>query len=139
MSNKLPAQIAKAIADVKKSVFNENRSMSAYTDGVKNLARENDSGIVDVAGLADENSGAIIDLAGYIESIESELQQIRESLDSLEKYAKLLEQREINETTGNVWSIKDVPLEWRSKVETRIYSDGYYFDEDGTAYKANPT
>lgn len=51
----------------------------------------------------------------------------------INKYARLLEQRAINEKTGNVWSINDVPSIWRDQTEQRVISDGYVFDEDGTA------
>ena len=50
------------------------------------------------------------------------------------KYARHLEQRDINVNTGEVWSINDVPNTWRKKTEAKVISDGYYFDEDGTAY-----
>ena len=50
------------------------------------------------------------------------------------KYARHLEQRDINVNTGEVWSINDVPNTWRSKTVTKVTSDGYYFDTDGTAY-----
>ena len=50
------------------------------------------------------------------------------------KYARLLEQRVINEKTGGTWRITDVPNTWRSKTQTKVISDGYYFAEDGTAY-----
>ena len=54
------------------------------------------------------------------------------------KYARVLEQREINVNTGEVWSINDVPNTWRKKTEAKVISDGYYFDEDGTAYPNVP-
>lgn len=54
------------------------------------------------------------------------------------KYARVLEQREINVNTGEVWSINDVPNTWRKKAETKVIADGYYFDEDGTAYPNVP-
>lgn len=50
------------------------------------------------------------------------------------KYARHLEERDINVNTGKVWAIQDVPNTWRKKTETKVISDGYYFDEDGTAY-----
>ena len=52
----------------------------------------------------------------------------------VKKYARLLEERIINDNTGEVWSINDVPNTWRSKTRTKVEEDGYYFDEDGTAY-----
>ena len=50
------------------------------------------------------------------------------------KYARVLEEREINATTGEVWSINDVPRTWKAKTEAKVISDGYHFAEDGTAY-----
>lgn len=50
------------------------------------------------------------------------------------KYARVLEAREINVNTGEVWSIYDVPNTWRKKTEAKVISDGFYFAEDGTAY-----
>ena len=50
------------------------------------------------------------------------------------KYSKHLENRDTNVNTGNVWSLFDVPNTWRSKTEAKVIADGYYFDEDGTAY-----
>ena len=54
------------------------------------------------------------------------------------KYSRLLEQRIINDKTGEVWAIQDVPKTWRGKTEAKVISDGYYFDEDGTAYPNEP-
>lgn len=48
------------------------------------------------------------------------------------KYARLLEERIINDKTGSVWAIQDVPRTWRSKTEGKVLHDGYEFDEDGT-------
>lgn len=50
------------------------------------------------------------------------------------KYARVLENREINNATGEVWAIQDVPNTWRAKTQAKVISDGYHFDEDGTAY-----
>ena len=50
------------------------------------------------------------------------------------KYARVLEAREINVNTGEVWSINDVPNTWRKTTEAKVISDGYYFAEDGTAF-----
>ena len=50
------------------------------------------------------------------------------------KYARHLENRDINDKTGEVWAIQDVPKTWRAKTETKVIADGYYFDEDGTAH-----
>lgn len=52
----------------------------------------------------------------------------------VKKYARVLETREINASTGEVWAIQDVPNTWRSKTEAKVIADGYYFDEDGTVY-----
>lgn len=49
------------------------------------------------------------------------------------KYSRLLEERIINDKTGSVWAIQDVPKTWRTKTETKVLQDGYIFDEDGTA------
>lgn len=54
------------------------------------------------------------------------------------KYARVLEQREINVNTDEVWSINDVPNTWRKKTEAKVIADGYHFDEDGTAYPNVP-
>ena len=51
------------------------------------------------------------------------------------KYARLLEERIVNDKTGYVWRIMDVPRTWRGKTEQKVLSDGYTFDEDGTAIK----
>lgn len=50
------------------------------------------------------------------------------------KYARHLENRDINDNTGEVWSINDVPKTWKTKTEAKVIKDGYYFAEDGTAY-----
>lgn len=49
------------------------------------------------------------------------------------KYTRLLEQRITNNKTGEIWKIQDVPNTWRNKTRDRVESEGYYFDEDGTA------
>lgn len=54
------------------------------------------------------------------------------------KYARLLEQRQINTNTNEVWKITDVPNTWRNKTKTKVEADGYYFDEDGTALPVPP-
>lgn len=54
------------------------------------------------------------------------------------KYARHLEQRDINVNTGEVWKITDVPNTWRAKTESKVIADGYYFDVDGTAYPIEP-
>lgn len=47
-------------------------------------------------------------------------------------YARLLENREINDKTESVWAIQDVPKLWRKKTENKVVSDGYHFEKDGT-------
>jgi len=54
------------------------------------------------------------------------------------KYSRHLEQRDINVNTGEVWNINDVPNTWRAKTQAKVIADGYYFDEDGTAYPNVP-
>lgn len=54
----------------------------------------------------------------------------------VKKYARVLESREINSMTGEIWAIQDVPNTWRSKTEAKVLSDGYVFLEDGTAAPA---
>ena len=54
------------------------------------------------------------------------------------KYARVLEQREINVNTNEVWSINDVPNTWKNKARAKVEADGYYFDENGTAYPNVP-
>lgn len=51
------------------------------------------------------------------------------------KYVKVLEGREINTRTGEIWNIADVPSLWEKKVRAQIDKDGYYIDEDGTVWK----
>lgn len=54
------------------------------------------------------------------------------------KYARLLEQRQLNANTGEVWTINDVPTTWRARTQAKVEADHYYFDEDGTAYPIPP-
>ena len=54
------------------------------------------------------------------------------------KYSKHLENRDTNVNTGEVWAIQDVPNTWRAKTKAKVEADGYYFDEDGTAYPNEP-
>lgn len=56
----------------------------------------------------------------------------------IRKYKDLLIYRAINAKTNSVWAIQDVPNLWRSKTEQAVIADGYYFDEDGTAYPVPP-
>ena len=53
----------------------------------------------------------------------------------VKKYARLLEQRIINEKTGSIWAIQDVPGTWRNNTQAKVEEDGYKFLEDGTAEK----
>ena len=48
------------------------------------------------------------------------------------KYSRHLEDRDINDNTGEVWAIQDVPKTWRKKTEKLVIADGYHFLEDGT-------
>lgn len=52
----------------------------------------------------------------------------------VQKYSRLLEERDINYNTNEIWKLQDVPKTWRSKTEAKVISDGYYFAEDGTAF-----
>ena len=56
----------------------------------------------------------------------------------IRKYKDLLIYRAINAKTNSVWAIQDIPNLWRSKTEQAVIADGYYFDEDGTAYPVPP-
>lgn len=51
------------------------------------------------------------------------------------KYVRVLENREVYDKTGSIWTIYDVPKTWRSKVEIQIIEDGYVIEEDGTVSK----
>ena len=51
------------------------------------------------------------------------------------KYARHLEDRDFNPKTGKIWAIQDVPNTWKAQTEKKVIADGYYFAEDGTAYK----
>jgi len=54
----------------------------------------------------------------------------------VKKYTRLLEEREVNSRTGEIWAIQDVPNTWRARTEAAVLADGYVFLEDGTATKA---
>lgn len=54
------------------------------------------------------------------------------------KYVRLLENRELNPKTGSVWAIQDVPTTWRLAVKEQVESDGFTWDEDGTAIPIPP-
>ena len=56
----------------------------------------------------------------------------------VKKYSRLLEERQINSATDEVWALQDVPNTWRVKTEAKVIADGFYFDEDGTAYPVPP-
>ena len=51
------------------------------------------------------------------------------------KYVRVLENREVYDKTGSIWTINDVPRTWRTKVEKQIIADGYVIEEDGTVSK----
>lgn len=51
------------------------------------------------------------------------------------KYVRVLEEREINSNTGEIWTINDVPKTWRAKTEKKIIEDGYEILDDGTVSK----
>ena len=48
------------------------------------------------------------------------------------KYVIALEERQIYEKTGEIWTINDVPSLWRTKTKKQVIADGYVFNEDGT-------
>ena len=50
----------------------------------------------------------------------------------VKKYVRVLEERDINAKTGEIWKINDVPATWRTGVLAQIEADGYIVDEDGT-------
>ncbi len=52
------------------------------------------------------------------------------------KYAHVLEERQINDRTGEIWTINDVPKTWRKKTQDKVEADGYIILEDGTVDKA---
>lgn len=54
----------------------------------------------------------------------------------INKYAHVLEERQINDRTGEIWTINDVPKTWRKKTQDKILADGYIILEDGTVEKA---
>lgn len=48
------------------------------------------------------------------------------------KYVIALEERQICDKTGEIWTINDVPNLWRTKTKKQVIADGYVFNEDGT-------
>ena len=56
----------------------------------------------------------------------------------VQKYSRLLEEREINYNTDAIWKIQDVPKTWRKKTEQKVIADGYHFDDDGTVWPNEP-
>lgn len=52
----------------------------------------------------------------------------------VKKYSRHLEQRDINDMTGEIWKIDDVPRTWNKPTKEKVIADGYYFAEDGTAW-----
>lgn len=55
----------------------------------------------------------------------------------VKKYTRLIEERELNTKTGDIWSINDVGKTWNAKTRAAVLADGYVFLDDGTAVKAN--
>lgn len=51
------------------------------------------------------------------------------------KYARKLENREINPETEDTWAIQDVPNIWRAKTRAKVIADGYVINPDGTVSK----
>lgn len=54
----------------------------------------------------------------------------------VKKYAHVLEERQINDMTGEIWTINDVPKTWRKKTQDKVIADGFIILEDGTVEKA---
>lgn len=54
----------------------------------------------------------------------------------VKKYAHVLEERQINDMTGEIWTINDVPKTWRKKTQDKVIADGYIILDDGTVDKA---
>lgn len=54
----------------------------------------------------------------------------------VKKYAHVLEERQINDMTGEIWKITDVPKTWRKKTQNKVIEDGYVILDDGTVDKA---
>ncbi len=54
----------------------------------------------------------------------------------VKKYAHVLEERQINDMTGEIWKITDVPKTWRKKTQDKVEADGFIILEDGTVEKA---
>lgn len=54
----------------------------------------------------------------------------------VKKYAHVLEERQINDMTGEIWTINDVPKTWRKKTQDKVEADGFIILEDGTVEKA---
>lgn len=53
----------------------------------------------------------------------------------VKKYAKALENWEINPMTDEVWVISDVPNLWKTKTIVKVEADGYTWDEKGHAIR----
>ena len=56
----------------------------------------------------------------------------------VQKYSRLLEEREINYNTDSIWAIQDVPKTWRKKTEQKVIADGFHFLDDGTVEPNTP-
>lgn len=78
----IPESVAKELREARRLAFEANQRTSQYTDGINELANENDGGIVDVAELAAENDGAVTDLAEYVAELEAELKARIEALEN---------------------------------------------------------
>ena len=48
------------------------------------------------------------------------------------KYVRHLENRDVNPSTNEIWTVNDVPKLWQDKVIAQIDADGYIIEEDGT-------
>lgn len=53
----------------------------------------------------------------------------------VKKYARLLEEWAINDKTGEVWIIDDIPGTWRERTRAKVIEDGFIFNEEGRAIK----
>ena len=49
------------------------------------------------------------------------------------KYARHLEEWDVNAKTGEVWVLDDVPNTWKARTKAKVEADGYTWDEDGHA------
>lgn len=75
-NNELTPEVSKALKELRVLIQHSKSDTSNYTDGVNDLAHENDAGIMDVADIAAENDGAITELAEYIASLEERIEAL---------------------------------------------------------------